>query len=99
MNRGTSKEALDNLVHCKSITRCKECKHKNLCTMERDYIIINRELKVLEIIKNKRVNVNTLVSSIIGAINPLDFYNEKVGLNLKLTQQEFDLLKEWLENE
>lgn len=29
-------EALDNLVYCKSITRCKECKHKNLCTMERD---------------------------------------------------------------
>jgi acetone carboxylase gamma subunit len=33
-------EALDNLVHCKSITRCKECKHKNLCTMERDSKIL-----------------------------------------------------------
>lgn len=29
-------EALDNLVHCKSITKCKECKHKERCTMERD---------------------------------------------------------------
>jgi hypothetical protein len=33
-------EALDNLVHCKSITRCKECKHKDLCTMERDSKIL-----------------------------------------------------------
>lgn len=95
----TIKGALDNLVHCKSITRCKECKHKNLCTMERDYNIIKKDLDVLEIIKNKRVNVNTLISSIIGAINPLEYYNEEVSSRLKLTQQEFDLLKEWLENE
>ena len=39
-----SKEALENLVHCKSITKCKECKHKHLCTMERDYNIIKKDL-------------------------------------------------------
>lgn len=43
-----SKEALDNLVHCKSITKCKECRHKNLCTMERDYNIIKQDLDRLE---------------------------------------------------
>lgn len=57
----------------------------------------NEKLKKdLEIIKNKCVNVNTLINSIIGAINPLEFYNEKVSTNLKLTQQEYELLKEVL---
>lgn len=41
-------EALDNLVHCKSITRCKECKHKSHCTMERDSNIIKQALERLE---------------------------------------------------
>lgn len=60
---------------------------------------IERELKALEIIKNKEVNVNTLINCIIGAIEPLEFYNEKVSENLMLTQHEFDLLREVLENE
>ena len=33
-------EALNELVHCKLITKCKECKHKSRCTMERDSNII-----------------------------------------------------------
>lgn len=33
-------EALDNLVHCKSETKCKECRHKDRCTMDRDYKIL-----------------------------------------------------------
>ena len=33
-------DALINLVHCKSITKCKECHHKHLCTMERDSNIL-----------------------------------------------------------
>ena len=61
--------------------------------------IIEKELKALEIIKKKEVNVNTLINCIIGAIEPLEFYNEKVSANLKLTQQEYDLLKEVLEND
>ena len=52
--------------------------------------------KVLDIIKKKEVNVNTLINCIIGAIEPLEFYNEKVSENLKLTQQEFYLLEEVL---
>ena len=61
------------------------------------YEIVLKELKALEIIKKKEVNVNTLINSIIGAIEPLEFYNEKVSTNLKLTQQECELLKEVLE--
>ena len=33
-------EALINLVHCKSETKCKECKYKYRCTMERDSNIL-----------------------------------------------------------
>ena len=48
MEPKNSLEALDNLVHCKSETRCKECHHKNLCTMERDYNIIKSDLEQKE---------------------------------------------------
>lgn len=40
-----SLEALENLVHCKSETKCKECKHKYRCTMERDYNTIKQDLE------------------------------------------------------
>lgn len=33
-------EALDELVFCKKQLKCSTCKHKNLCTMERDSNII-----------------------------------------------------------
>lgn len=48
MEPKNSLEALDNLVHCKSETRCKECHHKNVCTMERDYNIIESDLEQKE---------------------------------------------------
>ena len=44
MEPKTSLEALDNLVHCKSETKCKECRHKNVCTLERDYNIVKQDL-------------------------------------------------------
>lgn len=44
MEPKNSLEALDNLVHCKSETKCKECKHKNVCTLERDYNIVKQDL-------------------------------------------------------
>lgn len=65
--------------------------------LEKAIEIIEKELKVLEIIKNKCVNVNTLINCIIGAIEPLEFYNEKVSTNLKLTKDEYELLKGVLE--
>lgn len=42
---------------------------------------IEKDLEVLEIIKNKRVSVNTLIVSIIGAINPLNFTMKKLVQN------------------
>lgn len=44
MEPKNSLEALDNLVHCKSETKCKECRHKNVCTLERDYNIVKQDL-------------------------------------------------------
>lgn len=44
MEPNNSLEALDNLVHCKSETKCKECHHKNVCTLERDYNIVKQDL-------------------------------------------------------
>ena len=67
--------------------------------LEKENERLKKDLEVLEIIKNKRLSVNTLIVSILGTINPLEFYNEEVSSKLKLTQQEFDLLKEWLEND
>lgn len=48
MEPKNSLEALDNLVHCKSETKCKECKHKNVCTLERDYNIVKSDLEMLD---------------------------------------------------
>lgn len=77
----TIKGALDNLVHCKSITRCKECKHKNLCTMERDYNIIKKDLERLEIYEKFTIpNLKNLI---------LKLYN-----NEELTREEHEIIFE-----
>lgn len=91
----TSKEALENLVHCKSITKCKECKHKNICTMERDYNIIKQDLerkekleKAIEILK-QFISLD-LECNIICEI--------RMGREMiVISQQEYELLKEVLE--
>ena len=100
----TGKKALENLVHCKSIVKCRERKHKNLCTMERDYTIIERDLKALEIIKTKNVDVFFLRNS----CEWVEEYNKAIindtmyycyGNCRELTQEEFDLLIGVLEDE
>ena len=62
------------------------------------YRIIEKELKALEIIKEKEVDVWYLMICIEQNIKHLQFYNEYMKeLNgIKLTQEEFDLLKEVL---
>ena len=52
--------------------------------------IIEKELKALEIIKNKWVNIEVLIQS-----KTLDDYNTTLCVH-DLTQEEFDLLKEVL---
>ena len=101
--KGILKDIVNDLERLEELEKeNKELKEnsKEICECDVDRLNkIEKDLEVLEIIKNKRVSVNTLIVSIICAINPLEFYNEEVSSKLKLTQQEFDLLKEWLEND
>ena len=55
MKPKNSLEALENLVHCKSETKCKECKHKNVCTLERDYNIIKSDLEFIKQLKGENI--------------------------------------------
>ena len=77
----------------------KPYKATNFC--EEEFNIIEKELKALEIIKTKRVDVFELLLSISNLVyrNPLERYNSYVegSFNTKLTPQEFDLLEEVLE--
>ena len=66
-----------------------------------DFNQVRKELKALEIIKTKRVDVFELLLGISNSMyrNPLERYNSYVegSFNIELTPQEFDLLKEVLE--
>lgn len=58
---------------------------------DKDFETIKKELKALEIIKEKEINVFIFLHS-----GDLETYNDMVEDNRKLTQEEFDLLKEVL---
>ena len=62
-------------------------------TIDKDFDIIEKELKALEIIKEKKVNCYLLINS-----ENLKDYNECVDdtTEKRLTQEEYDLLKEEL---
>ena len=53
--------------------------------------VLKKELKALEIIRNKRVIVGRLIFS-----KDLWEYNNYVSYDMELTQEEYDLLKEML---
>ena len=61
-----------------------------------NYYVIQKELEALEIIKEKRVQVHILLES-----ENVEEYNESIyvceGINYKLTQEKYDLLKEVLQ--
>lgn len=59
---------------------------------EEEYNIVWKSLKALEIIKNKQVYIRQLAMY----KNNLEFYNTEMSENRKLTEEEFDLLKEVL---
>ena len=66
---------------------------KTLTRFDKEQVdIIEKELKALEILKNKKTDINLLLN------NGLDFYNS-CFYPRKLTQEEYELLKEVLENE
>ena len=54
---------------------------------------IEKDLEVLEIIKNKLVFPLALMSL------PYELYNQSVNKEQQLTQEEYDKIKEWLKNE
>ena len=58
---------------------------------EKDFELIETALKALKIIKEKEVNVFIFLHS-----GDLETYNDMVEDNRKLTQEEYDLLKEVL---
>lgn len=59
------------------------------------YKVIEKELKVLEIIRNKEINIHALLLHLKRFDYPAG-YNALVGDKYKLTQEEYDLLKEVL---
>lgn len=99
----TSKEALDNLVHCKSITKCKECKHKIRCTMERDYDIVKEALERLEQLEKENQELKEKSVKAVGFVKLLidNISNEKLNddrcsiTNIK-TGEEYGNLKEYI---
>ena len=62
--------------------------------------VIEKELKALEIIKTKNVDISMLyeIVSTVDKMFARDRYNQETNEEI-LTQEEFDLLKEALENE
>ena len=75
-------EALENIRHYDS----------RVGLHEDDYEVIGKELKALEIIKNKCVDVCDIICFAYSLCN---YNRSRQGLSL-LTQEEFDLLKEVL---
>lgn len=105
-----SKKALDNLVHCKSITRCKECRHKSLCTMERDFNIIKQDLdrleqlekeheKLKERYKHRAETSNDLCKAVKQYEKVIDILKDELEISFEDTTQEGNgywvVLKNW----
>ena len=57
--------------------------------------LIEKELKALEIIKSKEINIHALLLHLKRFDSPSG-YNVIVGDKYKITQEDFDLLKEVL---
>lgn len=63
---------------------------------EERIITIEKELKALEIIKNKQVNIFRFISLCIIQKMPVSIYNAVYSDEYTLTQEEYELLKEVL---
>lgn len=69
---------------------------KNNETLKNEINKIDKLKKAIEILKNKKVNIDLLLNS--SECCSYNFYAKKQDLE-DLTQEEYDLLKEVLENE
>jgi len=89
------KRILDDLRNRWQMTKteCNECIADELIEFGKE---IEKDLEVLDIIKEKNVDIESLKYR-------LRFKDDDVYLHYKydfiMTREEFDLLKEWLENE
>ena len=87
-------EALDGLRFDVSMAQ-----YINYLEANKECDIIEKELKALEIIKNKKVNVDALLNCyfLCEYNEAMDYTYNEIANNFFLTQEEFDLLKEVLE--
>lgn len=79
----------------RALKRIKDFLVLNTKHWKQDVGYIEKELKALEIIKEKKVNIILLISSFNNHIT-IRYYNSWFPDKLKLTQEEYDLLKEVL---
>lgn len=69
----------------------------NYCSTDlpNEMAILSKELKALEIIKNKQVDADVIISK-DTYLDWLDYYGQDLPTYMWLTQEEFKLLKEVL---
>ena len=87
-------EALECLEKVELLTCDFEWYKDNINTIKQALLKAQEQEKVLKIIKEK--NVNTLL---LELAENLEEYNERIVPNGKLTEEEFDTLKRYFENE
>lgn len=82
----------------RALARVKDFMSQNCKHWKQDIGYIEKELKALEIAKEKAVDLGSLLYYARNSNHALAFYNKGiVNEKKKLTKDEFDLLKEVLE--
>lgn len=98
-----SKKALANLVHCKQELKCKECKYKSRCTMERDYNNIKQDLDRLERLEKVFSDLKSMFEIKIGIDMGNEYFIKIKQLDTIISElipiEDIEIFKEWLENE
>lgn len=89
----TSKEALEKLFN--DIKQFEEHFLGCICNdTKEEYNLIEKDLKILEILKNKLVDITILYFSTCIEVYNCGFANRP---KFQLTQEEYNKIKEWLD--
>lgn len=96
------KKGIEAFKRIKENTTCYVSQDYDMTNYDADVEVVEKELKALEIINNKRVDVASFKA--IVSTHPkkaLEYYNQSMGFNPRrlLKQEEFELLKEVLAND
>ena len=88
-SKDTSKEALNEI--------CNECYIRGDCDRDAyggcpNLKKVWNDLEILEILKNKRVNINKIIK-----VGKLENYNSICAIGTDLTFEEYKAIKNWLE--